>query len=115
MCDDDVVLDERLCRYVGGDGVDIRSGCSNGINSASGPIKLSNMGKKKRPFTTPIIMTANRSQKKWRTMNSNGDVDNIKTANNDVNVPWITGANAVCNAKRTRRSRLPTDVIKPCF
>jgi hypothetical protein len=101
--------------YVGTSVVMVLIYAPDGINSASGPIKLSNMGKKKSPFTTPIIMTANRSQKKWRTMNSNGDVDNIKTANNDVNVPWITGANAVCNAKRTRRSRLPTDVIKPCF
>lgn len=107
------VLLERLCRCVGGDGVDIRSACSSGTSSAAGPIRLSKIGKKNSPLITPIIMTAKRSQKKCRTINSNGDVYSITTARIDVKVPWMTGGRALCRAKRIRRSRLPTDVTKP--
>lgn len=108
------VLFVRFERCVGGDGVDMRSECSRGISSAAGPIKLRRMGKKNNPFTTPITMTANSSQKKWRTMNSNGEVYSITTAKIDVNVPWMTGGSALCRAKRILRSRLPTEVTKPC-
>lgn len=104
----------RFCRYVGGDGVDIRSGCTNGTNSAAGPIRLSKIGKKNVPFTMPISMTASNSQKKWRTIKSKCDVDSIRTASSDVSVACTTGANDDCNAKRMRRSRFPTDVTKPC-
>ncbi len=68
------VLFVRLERCVGGDGVDMRSECSSGISSAAGPIRLRRMGKKNRPLITPITITASSSQKKWRTMNSNGEV-----------------------------------------
>lgn len=108
------VLFVRLDRCVGGDGVEMRSECSNGTSSAAGPTRLRRMGKKNSPLTTPIIVTANSSQKKWRTMNSNGDVYSITTAKMDVSVPWMTGGSALCRAKRVLRSRLPTDVTKPC-
>lgn len=75
----------RCCGF--GDGVDIRLGCSNGIISASGPIRVRRMGKKKRPFIEPITSTLSSIQKKCRTINSIGDVESMKTASIDVIVP----------------------------
>lgn len=109
-----VLVFERLCRWTGGDGVDIRSENSSGTSSAAGPTKLSSTGKKNKPFMTPIIMTANSNQKKCRTINSNGDMYNIIMDTNDVTVLWITGGRALWRASRMRRSLLPTDVTNPC-
>lgn len=103
----------RRLRGGGGDGVDMRLGLSSGITSAPGPIRLSSIGKKKSPFIAPIKSTESKSQRKWRTINSNGDVDSMSTANTDVKTPWMTGARACSSASLTRLSRDPIDVIKP--
>lgn len=46
--------DLRRTGEAGGVGVDMRSGCSNGMTSAAGPISDRRIGKKKSPLRRPI-------------------------------------------------------------
>lgn len=72
------------------------------------------MGYMTKLLNAPTQSTAKRSQKKWRMTNSNGEVDNMKTASVDVRIPCVNGPKVTCMESRTRRSRFPTEVRNPC-